>query len=676
MAQKSSHSEVDFHSKLTLVSLPPEVLKHILSFLSTYDKVRIRCVSKTLRCVSEIPSLWESFIWLRYVPRSDVLLEHALKRFGEHIKRLHFTDYVAPSNLQLMVMLCKNVMHLSLPGLTYYDNFVTLEKTREKTREKRKRLYVWPTSMKPISNDSKENFKLSSSVKELSLSYTSISQLFDQIKQLLKQWVNLNYVPRKLNVIVIAIERKEYEHAFTSLGQHLPGDVYTLVSSLQESYLPILKSKRLMKVSELSDTAWLNICFKDFSPDVISPVVPFIQVQITDSSVTLPSMQASKYGLLGSDVNTVHLTQGNYRGKKVHKALLIDGIDEHVYIDTTVTSLTSITYFDASCCRSLCPHHLEQISLACPNLQKLDLRNNPKCLNSLQGLHSLANNCRNLQGLNLRQTYNVHNCEYDCVQLWEILCSMYLTQMSIDAQMIDIRVEVKRQKLIKMFQTYSSLQVLEMVVEEESDTRTCARTQRMHELIISDGELSLVTHFPSVVSYRLCNLPDNNCCHTLKRIFSSRSLRCLFLTTSYCLLPVPISLKDHCSCLQQLYINSSDIAVTESSVDVLCRHGGLEHVILSVKSISARSISHIIEYSFNLVTFGVFLYWKEGSVSFEFAFTNSEVQELIAIMKTKFSKRRLFNGGTFVFNLGNLVANHSLVLNTDLFSVWDSNHLY
>ena len=27
MAQKSSHSEVDFHSKLTLVSLPPEVLK-------------------------------------------------------------------------------------------------------------------------------------------------------------------------------------------------------------------------------------------------------------------------------------------------------------------------------------------------------------------------------------------------------------------------------------------------------------------------------------------------------------------------------------------------------------------------------------------------------------------------------------------------------------------------
>ena len=647
MAQKSSqsHTEVDLQSKLTLVTLPPEVLKHILSFLSTYDKVRIRCVSKTLRCVSEIPLLWESFIWLRYAPRYDILLEHALKKFGEHIKRLHFTDDVARLNLQLMVKLCKNVMHLSLPGLTYYDDFVMPEK----------RGLICATSWKPI-----PNLKLSSNVKELSLFYTSISQLFDQIKQLLKQWVNLNYAPRKLNVIVTAIEimkeyeHEDYEHTFTSQQQsRLPRNVYTLISSLQQSYLPILRSKKLMKVSELSDTAWLNICFKDFSPDVLSPVVPFIQVQITDSSVALPSVKASECGLLGLAVDTLHLTRGSYRDKKVHKALLIGGIDEH--IDTTVTSLTSITYFDASCCRSLRPHHLEQISLVCPNLQKLDLRNNPKCLKSLQGLHSLANNCKSLQGLNLRQAYRRNN-EYCCVQLWEILCSMHLTQMSIDARMIIIRVQVQQQKLIEMFQKCSSLQVLEMVVEESIQ----------HTYEISDRELSLVTHFPSIVSYRLCNLPDYSCYYTIERIFSSKDLRCLFLTTSCCLNPV--SLKDHCSCLQQLYIKSMDIVVTESFVDALCRHGGLEHVILCVKSLSAKSISHIIEYSSNLVTFGVFFC--------EFAFTYSEVQELIAIMKTKFSKRRLFNGGTFVLSLRYWIAYHSLVLNTDLFSVWDSNHFY
>ena len=662
MEQKSSHSEIDLQSKLTLVTLPPEVLKHILSF-STYDKVRIRCVSKTLRCISEIPSLWESFIWLRYAPGDDILLEHVLKRIGKYIKRLHFTDHVASSNLQLMVMLCTNVMHLSLPGLVYHHNFVKPEKTMNMCSGSMRATPSEPGTAVNHSVSETETFKLSSNVKELSISYTSVSQLFDRIQKLLEQWVNLNYVPRKLNVIVIAIERrKEFKYTFTSSRQqsYLPRDVHTLTSSLQWSYLPILSSKKLVKVSELSDTAWLNICFKDSLPDVPSPVVPFIQVQITDSSVALPSVKASDYGLQGLAVDTLHVTQGSYRGKKVHKALLIGGIGEHV--DTSVTSLTSITYFDASCCKSLHPHHLEQISLACPNLQKLDLRNNPKCLNSLQGLHSLANNCRGLQGLNLRQTY-VRNNEYDCVELWEILCSMHLTQMSIDAQMINIHEEVTRQKLIKMFQKYLSLQVLEMVLE--SDLR-----QKL-----SNDELSLISYFPSVASYRLCNLYDNNCYHALKRIFSSKYLRCLFLTATYCFLP--ISLEDHSSCLQQLYINSpSETVVTEASVHALCRHGGLEHVILYVKSLSARSIDHIIEYSSNLVTFGVFLYQKWHLASGKFAFTTSEVQELIAILKRKFSKRKLFNGGTFVLNLGNMMANHSLVLNTDLFSVWDSNHLY
>ena len=84
-------------------------------------------------------------------------------------------------------------------------------------------------------------------------------------------------------------------------------------------------------------------------------------------SVALQSVKASKYGLLELDMDTLHLTQGNHHGKQVH----IGGIDE--YVDTSVTSLTSVTHFDAYYCSSLYPGHLEQLSVACPNLQRLDL---------------------------------------------------------------------------------------------------------------------------------------------------------------------------------------------------------------------------------------------------------------------------------------------------------------
>ena len=56
-------------------------------------------------------------------------------------------------------------------------------------------------------------------------------------------------------------------------------------------------------------------------------MIPYIQLQITESTVTLPSVKASKYGLLGLDVDTLHLTQDNCH---VHKVLVIGGIDEHV----------------------------------------------------------------------------------------------------------------------------------------------------------------------------------------------------------------------------------------------------------------------------------------------------------------------------------------------------------
>ena len=62
-------------SRITLIALPVEVLVYIISLLSTREKVEIRCVSKVLRSVSEVPSLWEELVWSHYAPHDEKLLK-------------------------------------------------------------------------------------------------------------------------------------------------------------------------------------------------------------------------------------------------------------------------------------------------------------------------------------------------------------------------------------------------------------------------------------------------------------------------------------------------------------------------------------------------------------------------------------------------------------------------
>ena len=72
--------------------------------------------------------------------------------------------------------------------------------------------------------------------------------------------------------------------------------------------------------------------------------------------------------------------------------------------------------------------HLEQIAIACPNLQRLNLRNSRHCLESVKGLKAIASHCHNLTGLNLLHIPNVD----DHILLWGILSDMKLTHLAID----------------------------------------------------------------------------------------------------------------------------------------------------------------------------------------------------------------------------------------------------
>ena len=547
-----------------------------------------------------------------------------------------------------MLKFCKNVIHLSLPSFKY-KNVEELETVISSTANLQILSILEPKNCSILLI--RQIFVLSSKLKELSLFLLDNKEVQD----LLKEWADFNYVPRKLN---IAFEGNAFIH-LQSILRSLPSCVSTL------------RSKTLPTNIESGHYAWFNICFKksiDFSS-----MVPAIQLRVTDSSVVLPSVRASKYGILGLDDDTLHLIEGSYRGKKVHKALLTGTNNE--YIDTSVTSLSSVTYFDASYCMGLYPGHLEQLSIACPNLQKLDLCNNFKCLSNLQGLRSLANNCKSLYALNLWRVGSETDYNYSCSQLWEVLSTMHLIQLAIEGWMIDVKDkrDYKQQKfsphdvvlanernLIRIFQDYASLVVLEVKFD---GTRFYNNPE---------SSLELVFYFPSITSCKLVSnfsldkltllIPD---LHTLDitLIKDCKHLRCLYLVEG---LSREVSCCCNCSSLQQLYIDSRCTVLEETFIDALCSHGGLEHVILSVKSLTAKSISNIIEKSPNLITLYVFLNTE--------VFLKSELIPLIASIKTKFSKTRLFNGGKFDLKQVDYEYDHSLLNNTDLLSIWEVNN--
>jgi len=129
--------------------------------------------------------------------------------------------------------------------------------------------------------------------------------------------------------------------------------------------------------------------------------------------------------LFGLEEDLLSLTSRlTYDGKTVHKVTLAPLSESSVesHFNSDITDLKFVTHFDASYCKSVHCGHLEQLALACPNLEELNLKGNVNCLRCLQGLHTLASCCANLHGLNLLGISMT--AAESRVQLWEILASL------------------------------------------------------------------------------------------------------------------------------------------------------------------------------------------------------------------------------------------------------------
>ena len=85
MADMMEHSRKPLSGLLTL---PTESLIYIVTFLTTRDKAKIKCISSRLRGVMETPSLWSEFLWPYYDSCEECCVCNLLKSHGVYIKTI------------------------------------------------------------------------------------------------------------------------------------------------------------------------------------------------------------------------------------------------------------------------------------------------------------------------------------------------------------------------------------------------------------------------------------------------------------------------------------------------------------------------------------------------------------------------------------------------------------
>ena len=135
-----------------------------------------------------------------------------------------------------------------------------------------------------------------------------------------------------------------------------------------------------------------------------SPTLPYFQVQVKGSGqVTIPCVKLSDCGVLGLNNDVAVMTDFQYGGRTMCMVkyptnnYIVKKIMKLRHI-ARFCNLSCVTHFDISNCHS---GHLEQLAIACPNLQRLNLKRCALSLKTLQGLQAIASHCHNLQGLNL-----------------------------------------------------------------------------------------------------------------------------------------------------------------------------------------------------------------------------------------------------------------------------------
>ena len=583
--------EKDKRGSSTFLDLPLELLAYIISFFTVArDKLKFRYVSTKLRSASETPSLWREFVWPYYHPGDIRCVNNALKVCGRHVELLSFPNHVIPIYLGLFEH-CRNLIELSLP----------------KAKLDPKQLGRILACMKPLErlevewdSDVRKLLEVvdGSKVKDLTIriptSHVSLSEVTSLTGSWVLYWMTQKFIPRNLNII-------------TSL-------LHVYVVAIWKSW-QTLNSK-----SPADHTGHVNIYYDLKSPLNLYAILPDFQVDF-GQSVCLPFVKPSRsFGLMGLKGDLFLITNCVHGSKVEYNSCVMVNLPECLLLPN-IDNLKFVTDFDCFNGK-LTSEHLEQLSVGCCNLQRLSLKFNEFCLRRLKGLRAIANSCHKLQGLNL-SWISVTEVENQ-IQLWKILSSMKLTHL-----VVDLCVLLKdRHRMAFTFQKCTNLQAIES---------PCG--YRCNQCTSNHDKLSMLSNFPSLIYYKYYARDDHDYAKCLDDILNGcKKLRCLGLNNlkSASLSSVNISN------LQQLWVECAT-KVPDNFMTAISAHGGLVHVVLSVRSVTSEGVAALVRNSPNLLTFHAIVYIEICGTD------GTEVlpEELESSLKQEFSHTQLFTMGSY-----------------------------
>ena len=218
-------------------------------------------------------------------------------------------------------------------------------------------------------------------------------------------------------------------------------------------------------------------------------------------------IQLPAYGIVGLKDNMFHFSDYiDDHGMASHAVTRDHGdccgsLIEERHI-TCIPHLRTVSYIDISY-ENVNSNHLQQLAVACPNLQQLHLQGNVNCLKDLQGLQAIVDKCKNLKSLNLAGI-DVSWVE-SCLLLWDLLSSLKkLTLLTIDLCMISLYDfdDDDKQRLVTMCKSCHSLLALNVHLGQES----CIECN-------SSNENFLISHFPSLTYCALWSIEYSSVAH-------------------------------------------------------------------------------------------------------------------------------------------------------------------
>ena len=558
---KAPHKAPDYFS-----SLPDEVLVRIVSLLpESHDRVKLRYVSRRLQKISETPSLWHEVVWRNCSTCEEKRLHNVMKAFGIHIRQLSFFQHliyprtlpkVSQTTIKLMkisemakiLKYCSNLTHLSLPVLDYSESLNDPDDQLWEAIQRMKCLEV----LKVFCCSSYQPYlKLKMALREL----TVHTVIYDKDIKGFQNWMMNGFNPPNLNVTV------------------LNGSIYSAVRRLREFLLDAWPNWNVQVPS--GHTACLKLYISYKPPLNLFQNAPVFQLRYGET-VSLPFVQASN---LGTD-ECFLLTDHSDSGKMIHKGRIYSRPSFMWYRDIhedrrdILQNISKLTELDLSNSNL----DFKQIIDACPQLQRLNLQNNTTL--RLEDLQMIATCCCNLQGLNLLGTLITDFNFF--MKVWEILSSMKLTHLSMDASLYfgcldDVQ-------LAPLFKQCTKLQALELFA-----------TTDVFRIPINCN-FEMLFHFPSLEHLKLSGRQHSICIQEI--LAACNALRCFYC---YCRELSQLSLSAHNN-LQQLYISSRDTDLNDKFMDTVSAHGGLIHVVFLVHSMTVEGIITLINNSPNLLT--------------------------------------------------------------------------